>query len=268
MIAAAKFLVQEAKKSGISKPIIRTKIPNALHNNAANVRASAPINGCGACDILGDYTRYNRDMLSLLFSSPLAFFIIFPLLLLSITFHEWAHCIVTDKLGDPTPRAKGRLTLNPLAHLDPIGVVAMLLTNFGWGKPAPFDPYNLRHPVRDAALIAAAGPLSNITVAVVASLLLKATLGSGLELASVVLVQLISINLLLAVFNLIPVGPLDGAKIVLALLPPETAIEYEDFMTKYGVLVLALLIFPWTGGASPVSQLVTPIVELISKFLI
>lgn len=206
-------------------------------------------------------------MLSLLLNSPLAFFIIFPLLLLSITFHEWAHCIVTDKLGDPTPRAKGRVTLNPLAHLDPLGVLAMLLTGFGWGKPAPFDPYNLQHPVRDTALIAAAGPASNILIAILSSVLLQFTLGSGWEFVSLVLVQLISINLVLAVFNLIPVGPLDGSKIVLALLPAETAVEYEDFMARYGIFVLFLLIFPWTGGASPVSQLVNPIVDFLSKLL-
>lgn len=207
-------------------------------------------------------------MLSLLLSSPLAFFIIFPLLLLSVTFHEWAHCIVTDKLGDPTPRAKGRVTLNPLAHLDPIGVIALLLTGFGWGKPAPFDPYNLQHPVRDTALIAAAGPASNILVAVIASLILKFTLGSGFEFMSLVLVQLLSINLVLAVFNLIPVGPLDGAKILLALLPAETALEYEDFMSRYGIFVLALLILPWSGGASPVSQLVSPVVGFLTRLLV
>jgi len=207
-------------------------------------------------------------MISILFSNPLAFFIIFPLLLLSITFHEWAHCLVTDKLGDPTPRAKGRLTLDPRAHLDPIGTLAMLLTGFGWGRPAPFDPYNLKNPVKDAALIAAAGPTSNILIALVAALILKIGFVAGLPLLIMALIQLISLNIVLAVFNLIPVGPLDGAKIVLALLPPETAIEFEDFMSRYGIIVLGLLIFPWAGGASPVSQLVQPIVSFLLNFFI
>ena len=207
-------------------------------------------------------------MISILFSNPLAFFIIFPLLLLSITFHEWAHCLVTDKLGDPTPRAKGRLTLDPRAHLDPIGTLAMLLTGFGWGRPAPFDPYNLKSPVKDAALIAAAGPTSNILIALVAAILLKIGFVAGLPLLAIALVQLISLNIVLAVFNLIPVGPLDGAKIVLALLPPETALEFEAFMSRYGIIVLGLLIFPWAGGASPVSQLVQPIVRFLVNFLI
>jgi Zn-dependent protease len=205
-------------------------------------------------------------MITLLFSNPLAFFVIFPVLLLSITLHEWAHCYVTDKLGDPTPRAKGRLTLSPLAHLDPLGTLAMLLTSFGWGRPAPFDPYNLKEPVRDTALIAAAGPLSNIAIAVLSSVLLKTGLLDG-EFLFVVLGQVIIINLMLAVFNLIPAGPLDGAKIILALLPRQTAIEYEDFMNRYGTFVLILLIFPWAGGMSPVSQIVSPVVNVLATVL-
>lgn len=206
-------------------------------------------------------------MISLLFSDPLLFFLIVPILLLSITVHEFAHCWVTDRLGDPTPRAKGRLTLNPLAHLDPLGTLALLFTRFGWGKPAPFDPYNLKEPIRDTALIAAAGPLSNILIAVVASVLLKiGVLGGGLF--ALVAVQVILLNLFLAVFNLVPAGPLDGAKIILALLPRQTAMEFEDFMERYGTFVLILLIFPWSGGASPVSQLITPIVSLLAKVLL
>jgi Zn-dependent protease len=206
-------------------------------------------------------------MISLLSSDPLAFFIIVPIVLLSITVHEFAHCWVTDRLGDPTPRAKGRLTLNPLAHLDPLGTLMFLFTRFGWGKPAPFDPYNLKEPVRDTAIIAAAGPLSNILIAVAASILLKVgLLGSGLF--AVVAVQVIILNLFLAVFNLIPAGPLDGAKIIVAVLPRQTALEFESFMERYGIFVLLLLIFPWSGGASPVSQLVTPVVSLLTSILL
>ena len=104
-------------------------------------------------------------MLYLLFSNPLAFFILFPGLLLSITIHEFAHAWVADKLGDPTPRHQGRVTLDPRAHLDPWGTVALLLTRFGWGKPVQFDPYNLKHPLRDTAIVALAGPISNLIVA-------------------------------------------------------------------------------------------------------
>lgn len=206
-------------------------------------------------------------MISLLFSNPIAFFIVFPGLLLSISLHEFAHCWVTDKLGDPTPRARGRLTLDPRAHLDPLGVIAILLTRFGWGKPAPFDPYNLKEPVRDTALIAAAGPITNLTIAFILSLLLK------FSLLPVILLQtaafnILVINVVLAIFNLIPIYPLDGSKIIMALLPQNLADEYEDFMNRYGIFVLVLLIFPLVGGASPVSRLLSPVIELVVSWLV
>jgi len=110
-------------------------------------------------------------MLNLLAEAPLVFFVVFPGILLSITIHEYAHCLAADLLGDPTPRSRDRLTLNPLAHLDTTGVIMMLVSGFGWGKPAPFDPYNLKNPLRDTALIAAAGPASNILIALILSII-------------------------------------------------------------------------------------------------
>lgn len=205
-------------------------------------------------------------MLEILLSSPLAFVVIFGGLLMSITIHEFAHCWVTDKLGDPTPRARGRLTLDPRAHLEPLGVIALLLTRFGWGKPAPFDPYNLKEPVRDAALIAAAGPLSNIILAVLLAFLLKIGLVPFLWL-QLALYQILAINIALAVFNLLPVYPLDGSKIIMALLPESTASEYENIMTRYGNIILLFLILPF-GGISPASQLLSPIINLLLGLLI
>lgn len=205
-------------------------------------------------------------MIELLFSSPLAFIVIFGGLLLSITIHEFAHCWVADKLGDPTARAKGRLTLDPRAHLDPIGTLMILFTRFGWGKPAPIDPYNLKNPVRDIALIAFAGPLSNIIVAT----LLSAVLHLGfapfywLQLA---IFQIMAINIMLAVFNLVPVYPLDGSRILTALLPKGAAHEYESVMQRYGTVILLLLILPF-GGISPVSRLLSPIINMILGILI
>lgn len=206
------------------------------------------------------------DMLDLLFTSPIAFLIFMVGLGLSIAIHEYAHCFVTDRLGDPTPRIKGRLTLNPLAHLDPIGTLAIILTGFGWGKPAPYDPYNLKEPVRDSALIAAAGPASNILIATVLSVLMK--LGVGGELLALFSMQLIFINVALALFNLLPIHPLDGGKIMRALLPAQASLEYDDVMERYGMLILIMLVFPWVGGRSAVSALLSPAIEVVMRIFV
>src|SRR3989304_4344518 len=113
-------------------------------------------------------------MLDLLFTSPLSFVVIFGGIIIAIGIHEAAHCYMADYLGDPTPRSLGRLTLNPLAHLDPLGTLVILVTGaFGWGKPSPFDPYNLKDVRRDTALIALAGPVSNILLAILLSFLFR-----------------------------------------------------------------------------------------------
>jgi Zn-dependent protease len=205
-------------------------------------------------------------MTNLLFSNPLAFFIIFPGLLLSITIHEFAHAFTADKLGDPTPRFQGRITLDPRAHLDPLGVFMILLTRFGWGKPVEFDSYNLKNPQRDTALIALAGPVSNLVIALAISLFLKAELFPQIWVMTG-LFQVMVINVVLAIFNLVPVHPLDGSKILMSFLPAEQAIEYESFMHRYGMFVLIALIIPW-NGTSPVSSLIWPVVSFIVDFLI
>src|SRR3989339_337614 len=113
-------------------------------------------------------------MLSILFTNPLVFLVFALGLVLAISIHEYAHAAAADRLGDPTPRAMGRLTLNPLAHLDPVGTLVILVTGaFGWGKPSPYDPYNLRNPQRDTALIALAGPVSNLLLALGLSLIAR-----------------------------------------------------------------------------------------------
>lgn len=205
-------------------------------------------------------------MLGLLFSNPLSFLILFPGLILAIAVHEFAHALTADQLGDPTPRAQGRLTLDPRAHLDPIGTIAILLTRFGWGKPVQFDPYNLKDPVRDTALISLAGPLSNLMMAGGLSLIINLSLLPW-GWVNFALVQILIINVVLAIFNLVPVHPLDGSKILVALLPKESAHEYELAMQRYGLWILLFLIMPW-GGVSPISQLVSPVIDLVVRMLV
>lgn len=207
-------------------------------------------------------------LIELLFSNPLIFFIVFGIIVVSLSIHEFAHAWAADKLGDPTPRYQGRLTLNPLAHLDPLGTILLIALGFGWGKPVQIDPFNLKHPVRDGALIAAAGPLSNILLAllfaIIFPLLYKflGTQGILIELQSF----LIFYNVMIALFNLVPVYPLDGSKIVLALLPKHLALEYDDIMNKYGLFILLALLWRW-GGQSPVSMLIAPVISTLTKLL-
>lgn len=184
---------------------------------------------------------------------------------MTIALHEYAHCLAADLLGDPTPRVKGRLTLDPRVHLDPLGVVAILLTRFGWGKPAPYDPYNLKNPVRDTALIAAAGALANFLVAGLLAAVIRVFPISGLWL--IAFVQLAAINIYLALFNLIPVKPLDGSKVLFAMLPKDMAYEYEKIMDRFGTMILLLLIIPFAGGQAPVVQLISPIADLFLSLL-
>lgn len=194
------------------------------------------------------------------------------ILLFSAVIHEVMHGAVADRLGDPTARLAGRLTFNPLKHLDPVGSVLLPLLMallpggviFGWARPVPYNPYNLKRPERDGAIIALAGPLSNLGIAIVFSLLIQIAvlfLPSNSDFPAVVMqlsVQTILVNVTLAVFNLVPLPPLDGSKILFAFLKQDS--EIRLFLERYGTIALFIFIF-WGFG------LISPIIFRIFHFL-
>jgi Zn-dependent protease len=189
----------------------------------------------------------------------------FLAIVVAITIHEFAHAFAADRLGDPNPRLQKRLTLNPLRHLDFLGTVMLIFFHFGWGKPVQFDPYNLKSPRKDAALIAAAGPLSNLFTAFLCGLGLylltafTALATTPISLLYLFLYSLLSISVILAIFNLIPVFPLDGNHIISAFLSPATAHSFNHSMKRVGPILLIILILPIFSGLSLITIFLTPI---------
>ena len=171
-------------------------------------------------------------------------------LLVAFTIHELAHAVTADYLGDPTPRRQGRITLNPLAHLDPFGTIMLLISGFGWAKPVMIQPANLRgNPRSSMAIVAVAGPLSNLIMAILFALplrfdLLRPALDADgmMPSPSFLFTQFVIINLVLLFFNLIPVPPLDGFRILHGVLPAEMAYRMRP-IEQYGFLILIVLIF-------------------------
>lgn len=196
-----------------------------------------------------------------------------PVILAALTFHEYAHGWVADKLGDPTARLSGRLTFNPLAHLDPIGTLALIFSPVGWAKPVPVNFNNLRRPKRDMVWVAAAGPGANLILAAVSAWSLRLFEGGGAIVESSWLAGLatplylmlqvsVLINVALAIFNLLPLPPLDGGRIVSGLLPPRQAASYGR-LERYGFVILLVLIF---SGA--VDRLIWPPIVLVAGLLL
>lgn len=195
----------------------------------------------------------------------------------AITVHEASHAWMANRLGDPTAKLMGRLSLNPLKHYDPIGTTLLLalvvmralgapVLPFGWAKPVGFDPYNLKNPRKDSALISLAGPGANLILAIILSLL--AHLASSLTLLATLLFPIIVLNISLAIFNLMPLYPLDGEKIITGILPQKDAFDFERFMRRYGTLILLFAIFPTVGGNSPITLIISPIINFLLKMLL
>lgn len=185
--------------------------------------------------------------LSLLSYSPLIAAAWIVAVVLSFTIHEFSHALVGKWKGDKTAEREGRLTLNPLAHVDVTGFIALLFLGFGWAKPVPFNPYNLKNPKWDSVAIALAGPLANLIMATIAAIILRIMLPSvavtGFTLLDIFLLLTVILNLFLMFFNVIPIHPLDGSKLLFALLdgPKHTALRQMIF-TK-GPQVLFFMVF-------------------------
>ena len=181
-----------------------------------------------------------------------ALIVAFLILIFSLTIHEAAHAWSASRLGDDTARRLGRVSLNPVVHTDPIGTVLLPLIAIlsdapiiGWAKPTPVNTHNLRHPRRDNILVTVAGPASNLVIAMAASAALRADLAGA---AAMIASQALLLNVLLAVFNMLPIPPLDGGQIMMALLPPNVALRL-GFLYEYGFLILMGLLLTGMLGA-------------------
>lgn len=192
------------------------------------------------------------------------------MIVITITLHEFAHAKMADHLGDPTPKLQGRVTLNPQKHIDPIGLLLLFIVGFGWGRPVQFDPFNLKNPRRDAAIISLAGPVTNFILALASAALLRiftvADVSYLTTIGSLLLIPFISINVLLGLFNLIPIAPLDGFKIVGGILSPKQAEEWHK-LERYGIIFLLAFIFPF-GDGSMLQMFLSPVIQWVTNLLI
>jgi len=197
--------------------------------------------------------RWEKNMLNIIF---------FLFLILGAIIHEYAHGWTADQLGDPTARNAGRLTLNPIAHIDLFGTIIlpilMLLSfgsAFGYAKPVPYNPYNLNNKKRDPVLIGLSGPASNLMLAIILGLIIRLFPSSQLALPLSVGVF---VNILLAIFNLVPIPPLDGSKLLLAILPES---NFKQNFERYGFVILIFFIFT-------LFQYLTPLINFVYSLII
>jgi Zn-dependent protease len=206
-------------------------------------------------------------------------------LVAGISFHEFSHAFTADTLGDRLPRSQGRVTLNPLAHLDPTGTILMVMVGIGWGKPVQFNPYATRNPKAAIGLVSAAGPLSNFIVAALFGLPIKLDMVPWIspfntvrfselanrgfstnEYAGLFLTSIVLFSIILGVFNLLPIAPLDGFKVVLGFLPKDLAREFAK-LEPYGIMILiAGFMLPFlSGGKFGLFAVMQPVISLLAN---
>ncbi|MGY8824979.1 MAG: site-2 protease family protein [Candidatus Latescibacterota bacterium] len=196
------------------------------------------------------------------------FLVFFPAVLVALALHEAAHAYTADRLGDPTPRRLGRVTLNPLVHLDPMGTLLLAVVHFGWGKPVPVDPRYFNQPRRDMMLVALAGPLANIATAIIFALSLRLLDHTLTPLVYAAIDALVLISLLLAVFNLLPIPPLDGSKILVGLLPDEWALRYQRYSGPLSWGLMALVLIGGVSDFNPLGAILFTPVDILYTLLV
>lgn len=200
--------------------------------------------------------------------------ILAPPLLLALTVHEFAHGYVAYRLGDPTAKNAGRLTLNPLKHLDPIGTIAFFFIKFGWAKPVPVNPNYFKNPRKDMLWVALAGPATNFAMAIISAIVTKlvwalASLLPYSAIAEAILVPLnamliasVWINLVLCIFNFLPIPPLDGSRILSGILPDDLARSYQQ-VERYGFIIILVLAF-----SGILSKVILPVISFANSLLL
>tara|TARA_B100000470_G_scaffold75722_1_gene58188 strand:- start:3083 stop:3718 length:636 start_codon:yes stop_codon:yes gene_type:complete len=196
---------------------------------------------------------------------PQVIVLLIPALVFSLSFHEFSHAWMAYRLGDSTAARMGRLTLNPMSHLDPIGSLALIFMGFGWAKPVPVDARYLKNPRKDMVKVAAAGPISNIILAIIGALVLRLLFGTDLLSNSVktFFIIFMQINITLAVFNLLPVPPLDGSQILAPFIEKQFGPDIVWKMQVYGPRVLfIIIIFSMVTDIHIFSFIITPIFNL------
>jgi len=206
-------------------------------------------------------------------NDPVGLILLLPPLLFALTFHEAAHGWMALRLGDPTAKLLGRLTLNPLVHLDPLGTLIFIIPpHIGWAKPVPVDVRYLKHPRRDMMWIALAGPVSNIILAFAFGMILRGMNAIGHDFSSPAeraLVNMVAwsvvLNLSLAAFNMIPIFPLDGSKVLTGLLSPTAAARFQQLEPIGPIILLGIILIGSFSGVSVIGRIISPVTSTLGS---